>query len=131
MVFCHNLGQLAVFVTGVAGCADCALAALPDTKPAQSKIECNKKAAEAAFLLPLDDPTRGETLGLRRLTVRANQAIDTAMNANRNISTPPTMGSTMGIMGTTSSTGSAAWWSSEWWGADIANLKNSCGHDGF
>ena len=44
-----------------------------------------------------------------------HQAIDTAINASNNINTPPTMGSTMGIKGTTASTASTSW--SGVWGA--------------
>ena len=35
-----------------------------------------------------------------------NQAIETAMNASKNINTPPTIGSTMGIRGTMASVAS-------------------------
>jgi hypothetical protein len=60
--------------------------------------------------------------GLRAVAQRPVQAIETAIKANKNINTPPTIGSTMGIKGTIASTGSISVlaWAVSWLaGADM------------
>jgi hypothetical protein len=47
----------------------------------------------------------------------------TAMNASKNMSTPPTKGNTMGINGTMASVASGAWVSCWGVGADIVFLR--------
>ena len=49
----------------------------------------------------------------------ARQAMDTAMNASKKISTPPATGNTMGIIGTMDSTTSSDCWVAVWSGFDM------------